>query len=388
MPELDSLRGVAILLVLFLHGFGYTFNPASFTGLRHMFMTATSYGWIGVHLFFVLSGFLITGILLDSRERGDYYRRFYARRALRILPAYYLLLLILALLHQTYWPGRHSVGIPFVLLSFIYLSNVTPLFGIPMQYTVLWSLAVEEHFYLLWPAVVRRLSRQSLAGAALGIFLLVPMVRAVSAHFGHPADHNFYTWCNADGLALGALLSMALRDPRIGRDLLRNLAICVVAVSGTTLVLAANLKMLRWDSTSGFALRLSILNLGFVALLVLVLLAGTTRWSFIVNIPLLRFFGEISYGLYLCHMLFFYGYERIAKQFWPSLAASDGRFGDIVLQFVCAGSASVIAATLSRRYFEECFLRLRGQPVLRGLRKEHKTESLPVIASANLPGIG
>jgi peptidoglycan/LPS O-acetylase OafA/YrhL len=76
MPELDSLRGFAILLVLFLHGFAYIVDPASFTGLQRDFMAATSYGWTGVNLFFVLSGFLITGILLDSKGRPDYYRRF------------------------------------------------------------------------------------------------------------------------------------------------------------------------------------------------------------------------------------------------------------------------------------------------------------------------
>ncbi len=358
MPELDSLRGIAILLVLFLHGFAYVADPSSFTGLRREFMVLTSYGWIGVQLFFVLSGFLITGILLESRLRPDYYRRFYKRRALRILPAYYGLLLILLALNQTSWLG-HRTGLPFLLFSFAYLSNVTPLFGIPIQYTVLWSLAVEEHFYLVWPMIVRNISRRALALVGLGVFLSAPILRAFTIRFGSLTNGNFYTWCNADGLALGALLAMALRVPDISRRLLWGLSLFVAGFSGATLVAAAKVNALAWASTSGFALRLTLLNSGFAALLVLTLLLGTAPSSFVVNIPFLRFFGEISYGLYLLHMLFFYGYEETVRRYWPSLGVVNGQFGNVVLQFICAGGASIIVATLSRRCFEEYFLSLK-----------------------------
>src|ERR1700686_53956 len=92
MPELDTVRGLAILLVLFFHGFGFQFASAPLPRLAHLFVVATMPGWVGVNLFFVLSGFLITGILLDSKNHPHYYRRFYVRRALRILPAYYAFL--------------------------------------------------------------------------------------------------------------------------------------------------------------------------------------------------------------------------------------------------------------------------------------------------------
>ena len=164
MPELDSLRGVAILLVLFFHGFdspGIVWSRLTVPG--RLFFTACLGGWTGVYLFFVLSGFLITGILLDSKPKPQYYRRFYIRRALRILPAFYLLLLLLIVLPRTGWLAHRRVGWPFVALSFLYLANVTNLFGVPGQYGALWSLAVEEHFYLVWPAVVRRLSRRAIA---------------------------------------------------------------------------------------------------------------------------------------------------------------------------------------------------------------------------------
>src|SRR6516164_2732013 len=125
MPELDSLRGIAILLVLFFHGFNLEGALTSLHGPARYFAVLTFGGWTGVYLFFVLSGFLITGILLDSKNRPDYYRRFYIRRALRILPAFYLLLLLLWLLPKTgLFEGRH-VGWPFLWLSFFYLANLT-----------------------------------------------------------------------------------------------------------------------------------------------------------------------------------------------------------------------------------------------------------------------
>src|ERR1700686_5077124 len=161
MPELDVLRGIAILGVLFFHGFRADYGELPFTGARKLLIFATQPGSLGVNLFFVLSGFLITGILLESKSRPDYYRRFYARRALRILPAYYALLLLLFL------TGLKPYS--FLLLSFFYLANVTPLFGVPQVYSVLWSLAVEEQFYLLWPTLVHRLPVRVLERCVFGI---------------------------------------------------------------------------------------------------------------------------------------------------------------------------------------------------------------------------
>jgi peptidoglycan/LPS O-acetylase OafA/YrhL len=153
MPELDTIRGIAVLLVVFFHGFGFRYGLQGLSGFPKLFVAATLPGWMGVNLFFVLSGFLITGILLDTKSRADYYRRFYVRRALRILPLYYAVLLLLAILTRTGWVNRQASW-AYLSLSFFYLSNVTELFGVLSQYTVLWSLAVEEHFYLLWPAAV------------------------------------------------------------------------------------------------------------------------------------------------------------------------------------------------------------------------------------------
>src|SRR5277367_2162254 len=99
MPELDTVRGIAILMVFLFHSFeDFTPSGLSVPGWERLLLSAASLGWTGVNLFFVLSGFLITGILMDSANRPRYYSRFYSRRALRILPAYYLLIAVLVLL--------------------------------------------------------------------------------------------------------------------------------------------------------------------------------------------------------------------------------------------------------------------------------------------------
>ncbi len=135
MPELDTLRGIAVLGVLLHHGFYWRYGSSSFAPWVRPFMSATRFGWIGVNLFFVLSGFLITGILLDSKDKPHFYRRFYTRRALRILPAYYALLILLLVFRTS--------SVAFVGLSFFYLANMTEFFGVPCAYGPLWSLAVE-----------------------------------------------------------------------------------------------------------------------------------------------------------------------------------------------------------------------------------------------------
>jgi len=118
MPELDTLRGVAVLMVIFFHGFYFVTGAARFHGLIRWFVMATGAGWMGVNLFFVLSRFLISGILLGSRDNPGYYRGFYLRRALRILPAYYGLLLLLLVTARA-GLGEHQASWGFLALSFV-----------------------------------------------------------------------------------------------------------------------------------------------------------------------------------------------------------------------------------------------------------------------------
>ncbi len=361
MPELDSLRGIAILLVVFFHGFNVEGALTHLTGLPRLFAVLTYGGWTGVYLFFVLSGFLITGILLDSKNKTDYYRRFYIRRALRILPAFYVLLLLLWLLPKTgLFEGRH-VGWPFLVLSFFYLANVTALFGVPAQYAALWSLAVEEQFYLLWPTVVRRFSPRVIGCCAIAIFALCTIVRGIAFHWGWVSNGG-YTWLVADAIAIGALLGVLSRGPLAERKAMLRFSLFCLLVAIIILGFGIPLGIWRGTTLFGATFRRTGVNVFFAGMLGVTLFLGSSPWKWIVHRPVLQWFGNISYGLYLIHMLAFDFVNHWMMRFAPKAYGElPSRFGLTALRFVLSVALASIAAFLSRRYFEEKFLRLKDR---------------------------
>jgi peptidoglycan/LPS O-acetylase OafA/YrhL len=359
MPELDTIRGIAVLLVLFFHGFGFRYGLQGLSGFPKLFVLATLPGWMGVNLFFVLSGFLITGILLDTKSKPDYYRSFYIRRVLRILPLYYAVLLLLAVLTRTGWVNRDASW-AFLGLSFFYLSNITTLFGVAMQYGVLWSLAVEEHFYLLWPAAVRAMSRERVALAGAAICIICPCLRALYFLRGYDTGTG-YTWLVADGLATGAVLAVAAGSrwgTRVG--MWRATAI-LIGASFVMFGVGYPFGIFLASRFLGVTLRQTALNLFFAGSIALTLLVGTSRWRAVVNRPILRFFGDISYCVYLIHMLVFDLEDHFIGKWFPSLSRPSGHFGEMVFLFAIAVAFTVAVASFSRWYFEEPFLRLKGR---------------------------
>src|SRR5262249_4475877 len=187
---LDGLRGLAIALVVFYHTTNYAMARSAFD---RALTVLPSLGWSGVDLFFVLSGFLITGILLRARQSPTYFRSFYARRVLRIFPLYYAVLVLLLLIvprigvlspFDGFWnAGASRQGFWY----WLYLSNLKVALAGAWQHRVLditWSLAIEEHFYLLWPLAVRRCSERTLlaicAVTALGALALRVALLATS----------------------------------------------------------------------------------------------------------------------------------------------------------------------------------------------------------------
>lgn len=361
MPELDSLRGIAILLVLFFHGFNFPGVMSRMTGLARVFVVAACSGWTGVYLFFVLSGFLITGILLESKSKPQYYRRFYIRRALRILPAFYLLLLLLCILPHTGWLDHRHIGWPFVTLSFFYLANVTTLFGVPAQYAALWSLAVEEHFYLAWPTVIKKLSAKAALYCAAGVIFLCPVLRATAYWIGHGAGAG-YTWLVADGLAMGALVALLSRGRLKERTDMRRLGgFCLIAalllfVGGTPL------GIWRGSTVFGGTFRLTAVNLFCAGVLIVTLLIGTSPLKGMVQHPVLRWFGEISYGLYLVQMLAFDFVDHWVNRYFPDIHAQvPYRMSLMFVRFFLSVGVAVGCAFLSRRYFEDRFLKLKDR---------------------------
>jgi len=345
MPELDSVRGIAILLVLFLHGMARPLNADLSRGGRFI-LAVSGYGGVGVNLFFVLSGFLITGILVNSRSNPDYYRRFYTRRALRILPAFYATLLLLML--------GGWIGWPFFLASILFLANSANLVGVAIQYGPLWSLAVEEHFYMIWPLVVRRSSWRILVLILAVIFAGTPFVRAITAMFANYPRHfmSLYTWCNLDGIALGALLAIWLRRPSFERTQLSAIALPLLIVGSITFAFLLNYP--RAEA----AFLGTACNLACVGLLSSMLLMGTNRWSFLVHSSVLKFFGFISYGLYLIHALAFKLVEVLFAHPFALLISAGMPTGAMLLRFLTGSALAIAVAYLSRRSLEEKFLRM------------------------------
>ncbi|HTC63525.1 MAG TPA: acyltransferase [Candidatus Saccharimonadales bacterium] len=352
MPELDTIRGTAIVLVLFFHGYYWSVGSTGLSGLEKVFVEITRSGWLGVNLFFVLSGFLITGILLDSKGEQHYFRDFYTRRALRILPAYYGILIILLL------DGLKPRS--FLVLSLLFLANVTSLFGVLAAYPVLWSLAVEEHFYLLWPTVVHKLSNRAVQRCAIVIVCFTPALRVASFFFGRVNGALTFTWLVTDGLAMGAWLAAYVRDPGLTRGKLAWVSAGTMGVALFILICGAPFGIMSRQSLVGTALMESCGDLAFLGLLAIFLLLGTSKWKFIVQRPLLSFYGNVSYGLYLIHMLVFEWYDRLVRAFRPQISDLTGHFGLITFRFVVCVAVSTGLASLSRRYFEGYFMRLRS----------------------------
>jgi peptidoglycan/LPS O-acetylase OafA/YrhL len=346
MPEIDVLRGVAILVVVLYHGL-YISGAVSPNHLGQIFINLTVFGWLGVNLFFVLSGFLITGILLASKQKPRYFRNFYFRRALRILPAYFAILLVLILLHK--------VSVRSTVVALLFLSNYMQGLHLVDGYWPLWSLSVEEQFYLLWPALVNQVSARVLAILCLGLCLVEPLLRWVDAS-GHAAlgDIHLATYLIADNLALGALAAIFAQSSygTLRNGVRAGLALCL---GGGLLLLAGQpFGILHRTNTFGAVFQSVPWNLLFTGLLLLALGLRSSVFSSRITAPL-RFLGFISYGLYLLHMLVNEYYDR----YLPHLSATPVRH---LLQaayprLLATGTISILIAWASRKIYEEPFLR-------------------------------
>lgn len=357
MPELDTLRGIAVSLVVLFHSFGFLYGVSGLSGIPKLLVALTLPGWVGVNLFFVLSGFLITGILLDTKARSDYYKHFYIHRALRILPLYYVVLILLAVVVRLHLVPRHASW-AFLGLSAIYLANVTNLLGVPMQYGVLWSLAVEEHFYLVWPAVVKFFSRRAIVFSAVTVAMACLLLRIIYYVLG--ASGGGYTWLSADGLALGAILAVVARMPD-AHSAVRKFAMTSLLVSLGVFLAGVPYGIFFARHFLGVTLRETAIDLFFAAVVAGALLLGISRWKGLVNFRGFQFLGKISYGVYLMHMLVFEIVVGLMRRRWPDLPPASGHFGVMVLQFGIAGGCTVVLTYLSRMYFEEWFLRLKDR---------------------------
>lgn len=358
MPELDAIRGLAILGVILYHGFYWVHDLSLYSFWQRVFMKTMSVGQYGVDLFFILSGFLITGILLDTRDRKDYYKRFYVRRALRILPAYYLTLVILVMFKIT--------SKAFLWMSLLYSSNLSILFGITMSYGVLWSLAVEEHFYLVWPAAIRNIGPKRLMALAVSLIVLSPALRFCCAlmptrYAGIDGGCSYYTWNCADGLALGAAMALLIRGMKDDRRKLLRLSFVLIAIGFLIAGAGYPFGIITRMNPVGAALQAVPWHFGLAGLLGIFVVVGSGKWKGIVAPRILTFIGTISYGLYLYHLLFAIAYQWVARRTGFEQRWDLDVWQRTWIPFTINSTAVIVFSYLSRWYFEEPFLRLKNR---------------------------
>ena len=290
IPQLDAVRGLAILVVLF-----HNISPKY--PLFHSDQLFRD-GWMGVDLFFVLSGLLITGILLDTKQSAGYFKNFYVRRCLRIWPLYYSLLFFMFVVVRFLNPSEyHAVvqtsspwwAFPLFLQNFL-LPISTNAAG-PLGVT--WSLAIEEQFYLVWPLVVRFCSITQLRQLAIAEICLSPMLRYYL--WLHHVDLYTNIFCRLDGLMAGALLALLIRsDNFVPSKLLQRAWIL--------LLIAAPLAFL----TEAFHARWIVFSFTALASAAFVYVAmfSERKWlQKIMTNQFLVYTGTISYGLYLLHKI-------------------------------------------------------------------------------------
>jgi peptidoglycan/LPS O-acetylase OafA/YrhL len=339
VPALDGLRGVAVIFVMAFHLWR---SPV------------TALGWSGVDLFFVLSGFLITGILWDTRQSVDRARVFYIRRALRILPLYYAVLVAVFVVRPLLgWNHRlDDVALaPEQIWYWTYLCDWRIALGHPHAFTFLthfWSLSIEEQFYLVWPAIVWRCTRRgALAGAA--IIAVAAFLLRLYIVFGTTDSGSVYGLlpCRVDALAIGAIVALAVRGPGGAAAVRRWLSPAAAVGMAVTVALAVLRPNVQFVDTGMMTIGYSALDWAFAGL---VLTAATTRSAILEWAPL-RAAGRYSYGLYVFHPLVMWWIVRDV----PWLEHSEPRF------VVGAAVGSIIAAWLSYRLYELPFLRLKDR---------------------------
>lgn len=308
-PALDGLRGLAILLVIVRHTSRYM-RPDTAVGSAVQATLGT--GWVGVDLFFVLSGFLITGILVDAKGSEHYFRNFYARRSLRIFPLYYgflaVVFLVLPRLYA-YDGGRFGALRENQTWYWTYLVNVLASLegtaATPLNTTHLWSLAVEEQFYLVWPAVVLWCSRRRLfqlcVWMVVGALATRIAIAAMAGGEGHTAGYML-TPARMDTLALGALLALCVRAPG-GPAWLARRAWPAAALSGAAvLVLFVVEGGLSWLDLTTQTIGFTAIALLAASLLAMVLLSEPgSRLNRTFDRGWLKALGAYSYAIYLFH---------------------------------------------------------------------------------------
>ncbi len=371
VATLDGVRGLAILMVLTFH-----FRIAAAVGMNGWaddgYLRMSAGMWAGVDLFFVLSGFLITGILLDAKATGErYFRNFYARRALRIFPAYYLFLAVIVAVLPLLGvigdagarEGLQGNGAWYAG----YLANIRVPLEEPGAPAVaysghLWSLAVEEQFYLIWPALVLLLERRSLIAVCVGFVVGAPLLRIFFAAHGIDASWGYMlTPARIDVLAVGGLIAVLSRGSLDLHWLLRRAWPAGLVGLAVLVWLGVSRRLLlpydSWVQGAGF----SALAVLFGVLLLCAMTVQPGTWPHrIFSVGMLTTLGRYSYALYLIH----WPVATLLAQHVQVAEWVPTVFGSSLLEVAAfsftAGAISLGLAWASYHLWEKHFLKLKA----------------------------
>ena len=342
--ELDGLRGLASLAIFYHHFFQINSNPHALVSL--IALPAR----LGVQVFFVLSGFLITALLLIERGEFSMIRNFYWKRVLRIWPALLIYLGVIYLINA--WAGNARVALPYILLSLLFMSNFEGLFGSSFTLGPTWTLAIEEQFYLIWPQIVRVCRTTTVFWTSFAVFAISVILRTVVPLARHDSISLIYTPYQCDGLGLGAMIACQWFAPRrLSGNALRVARFLNgrVVVGPWVLLLALDIwRMPGWGNLYG-GIDMTLVTFATYRLLVLIVLKRSKRLGWLGVRPLV-FLGSISYGLYLYHSLVILGTGHAGDMSHPLR---------VVERFVLGASLSIAVSYLSLRFVEMPIRQLR-----------------------------
>ena len=373
VPALDGVRGLAIFGVLISHFVPVLADAFGTPWARAMVAYAGLGAW-GVDLFFVLSGFLITGILIETRDSPDYWRSFFGRRALRIFPLYYVFLGVLCLTN----PPAHE---PWKL--WLHLSNWRSDLGISSNiYTWhFWSLAIEEQFYFVWPVLLGMLPARRIGPICLCVAMASMVARATAAWSGAGIEtlHRM-TPFSLDGLAIGSYLAWAVRHRPIAADRLMRMAPWICLASAAAIYALGKFEI---PFAAVMVFGRAIVSIGGGAL-VLMAVARPTLSGRLLAWPPLRMLGKYCYGLYLLHPIIVV--KVMTRTQWfathlPSWMLPLAWIASLIVGLM----ASLVLARLSWRLIESpCLSMKRYFPYRPAARLHHRPHSVPFQATSPL----
>jgi len=312
--EFDGLRGIAVVLVIAFH----VFKRAAYFTEHPILITIsdiTSVGWVGVDIFFTLSGYLITSILLKAKQGEHYFKNFYIRRVLRIFPLYYVAIAIVLLYVPKVEPEfTRNLGkmLPLMLL---YQQNWAPLIKglyISQYLGITWSLAIEEQFYLIWPYIVYKLNRDQLIKVSFGYIVFSIIIRTLGTALWPDLDQAstfFYhsTFARFEEIVFGGLLAVSMTHDGVQQKVYRFsmgvftlffsifIILCLLSLPGLPNPGYSSIPLMLGGYTS-----IALFSVGLIGIFITHPPQSFIR-RFFQN-PILIFFGKYSYSMYLFHM--------------------------------------------------------------------------------------